>query len=171
MNVDRQLTSHFKLLELVVTDHKEFQAKNQDITQAQLEKLTHVAELEELVRTELGCGLYNHSAYRCPELNKAVGSSDRSQHLLCEAVDFSRFGHEYTEETLEKDFRTLIAAAKAGRIHFGQLIKESVKRYIEGKVHVAMWLHISLGAPWRPAERCGQCLVMKDGVYTSVGTV
>ena len=169
--IDQKLTTNFKLSEMVCTDRLEFLARNQAVDANQIIKLTRVAELEELVRIELNCSLHNHSAYRCPDLNTAVGSSGRSQHLLCEAVDFDRFGQVYTEATLDQDFHTIMAAAKAGRLHFGQLIKESAKRYTKDGNHVSMWLHISLGAPWRPAERCGQCLVMQDGVYTSVGTV
>jgi hypothetical protein len=91
--------------------------------------------------------------------------------MLCEAVDFDRFGQVYTEETLDHDFKLIMAAARRGDLKFGQLIKESAKRYTKDGTHVSMWLHISLGAPWRAAERCGQCLVMKDGVYTSAGIV
>ena len=171
MFTDIQLTPHFKLAELTVTDRAEFSARNRELTADQITKLTHVAGLCEQVRATLSYPLYLHSGYRCPELNAAVGSSARSQHMLCEAVDFSRFGHEYTEETLEQDFRTVMAAAKAGRLKFGQLIKESAIRYTEGKTHVAMWLHISLGAPWRAAEKCGQCLTMSGGVYTMIGVV
>ena len=166
------LTPHFKLDEFLLTDRDEFRVVNRQIDANQVSKLTQVAMLEEKVRAVLGTGLDNYSGYRCPGLNAAVGSSGRSQHLLCEAVDFHRWGHDYTAETLDQDFRLIIAAANAGKLQFGQLIKESAKRYTDnGGAHISMWLHISLGAPWRPAERCGQCLSMLNGVYTSEGTV
>jgi zinc D-Ala-D-Ala carboxypeptidase len=166
-----RLTTNFVLGEFLLTDHLEFQALNQQVSSDQIGKLHQVALLEELVRTELGCMLHNHSGYRCPGLNTAVGSSDRSQHLLCEAVDFDRYGFSYTAETLKTDFDKIAAAARAGRLKFGQLIMESAKRYTNTGTTVSMWLHISLGAPWRPAERCGQLLSMVNGVYTSLGVV
>jgi hypothetical protein len=168
------LTPHFKLDEFTCTDHVEFQVLNRQIDANQVNKLTQVAMLEEKVRAVLGCGLENHSGYRCPQLNTAVGSSARSQHLLCEAVDFQRWGQgqTYDEETLDQDFKLIIAAAKAGKLKFGQLIKESAKRYTDKNgVHISMWLHISLGAPWRAAERCGQCLSMLNGIFTLVATI
>jgi hypothetical protein len=165
------LTTNFTVGEYLRTDHAEYAAANQIVTLAQMGKLKQVATLEEIVRATLGCALHNHSGYRCPALNSAVGSSGRSQHLLCEAVDFDRWGSVYTAETLKKDFDTIVLAARAGKLRFGQLIMENAKRYTKTGTEVSMWLHISLGAPWRPAERCGQLLSMKDGVYTSLGVV
>jgi zinc D-Ala-D-Ala carboxypeptidase len=166
-----QLTPHFKLSEYLATDRVEFQEKNRIVTPEQINKLRQLAILQEHVRDVIGFPLHNHSGYRCLELNAAVGSSSRSQHLLCEAVDFDRYGADYTEESLDVDFRAIMAAAKGGRLKFGQLIKESAPRYTKAGKGVSRWLHISLGAPWRPAERCGQCLTMVNGVYTSLGTV
>lgn len=41
-----------------------------------------------LVRFEYGKPLYVSSGYRPPSINKSVGGSKNSAHLLCEAVDF-----------------------------------------------------------------------------------
>ena len=68
------------------------------------------------------------------------------------------------DENRENEGDLIMAAAKAGQLRFGQLIQESAKRY-NG---VSLWIHISLGAPWRAAERSGQCLTMSGGVYTMV---
>ncbi len=161
---DQQLSPHFKLSEFLHTDNPAYVAANQQVTTDQVEKLRQVALLGEQVRSLLGGGLHVNSGYRCPQLNAAIGSSARSQHLLAEAMDFHRFGQEYTAATLDSDFRLIMAAAKAGQLRFGQLIQESAKRY-NG---VSLWIHISLGAPWRAAERSGQCLTMSGGVYTMV---
>lgn len=165
------VTDHFTMGDFLLTDHVEYLAANQFVTADQITKLHQVAELEEIVRSILGGPLHNHSGYRCPALNSAVGSSGRSQHLLCEAVDFDRWGTVYTAETLQQDFDLIRAAARAGKLKFGQLIMENAKRYTKTGTTVSMWLHISLGAPWRPAERSGQCLSMLNGVYTSLGSV
>ena len=169
--MSKKLSEHFSLFELTSTDCKELQAKNRELTIDQIAKLALVADLAEQVRALLACMLHVHSGYRCPDLNKAVGSSSRSQHMLCEALDFDRYGAHYTEATLQQDFATIVAAAKAGKFKFGQLIMESAKRYTKAGQEVSMWLHISLGAPWRPAERSGQLLSMKDGIYISKGTI
>lgn len=43
----------------------------------------------ERVRAHLGFDLKINSGYRCPALNKAVGGSEKSQHMKGEAVDFT----------------------------------------------------------------------------------
>ena len=169
--MNRQLTDHFSLDEMTHTDRGEFLLKNRQVSEDQINKLSEVAKLCEQVRSILNCSMHVHSAYRCPELNAAVGSSGRSQHMLCEATDFDRGGQDYTAEALDQDFKTIIAAARSGQIKFGQLICESANRYTKNGTAVSRWLHISLGAPWRPAERCGQVLIMKNGVYETVCTI
>lgn len=172
VDIHQRLTPHFELGEYLYTDRAQFRDANRDVTSEQIEKLRKLAELEERVRSAIGGGpLRNHSGYRCPELNHFIGSTDRSQHPKCEAVDFSHWGFDYTPWMLELDFRTIIAAAKSGQLEFGQLIKETAIRYYKTGTVTSMWLHISLGAPWRPAERCGQCLEMTHGIYTMVDIV
>src|SRR5262245_56488430 len=85
---DRKLSDHFTLYDLTKTSHAQFQDENRDLNPLQIMKLGQVADLLEHVMFVLDTPLTITSGYRCPDLNKAVGSSERSQHLLCEAADF-----------------------------------------------------------------------------------
>ena len=124
-------------------------------------KLQKVAELLEEVKTVLGYPLSVTSGYRCPELNMRIGSSVRSQHLLCEAADFIPHGI-----AIDEAFRRLRHEGKDSIIHFGQLICEKADR--ESKKE---WIHISIGVPYREKPRSGQILTMVDGHYNLIETV
>lgn len=158
---NRQLTDNFSLYELTKTIHYDLQNQNREITDAQAYKLFKVAELHEALRFVLNVPLIISSGYRCPELNARVGSTPRSQHLLCEAADSIPKGIPVDEA-----FHKLRNAAKANKFQFGQLIYEKSER--EG---LKEWLHASLGFPYRKQERCGQILTMVDGVYTLIETI
>jgi len=159
---DRKLSEHFSLYELTKTTHFDLQEKNRTLTDEQIQKLGQVADLLEMTRLILDVPLRIPSGYRCPELNAKVGSSLRSQHLLCEAADFIPL-----EMARDEAFRKLRHAAKDKRISFGQLIWEKV----EDREGYKEWLHISLGSPYRAKEKCGQILTMVDGAYTLIETV
>lgn len=81
------------------------------------------------------------SGIRCDALNKAVGGSPTSQHPLGQAVDIIP-----RRMSVKKAFEML----SKSKIPFGQLIYEK-----HGETE---WIHISLGAPWRALEKCGQIL-------------
>lgn len=159
---DRALTPNFTLYELTRTDRQEFQPMNRKVTSAQVEKLTEVAKLLEVVRGLIAAPLRINSGYRCKLLNDAIGSTDRSQHLLCEAADFVPLHLDLGEA-----FRSIWNFAKAGKIHFGQLIHETAERP-GGDVS---WIHISLGTPFRDASKCRQVLRMEHGKYTLLETI
>jgi zinc D-Ala-D-Ala carboxypeptidase len=149
------LTPHFTLEELTHTSVKKFQEENRKVTANQIRKLTDLAGLLEHVRFILQEPVFVSSGYRCPGLNQAVGSTVASQHLRCEAADFT------VESDLEKVFRFLWDDIKEHGTNVGQLIMETAKR----PYGVASWLHISLGIPYRHPERCKQILRMTDGKY------
>ena len=161
---DEPLTGHFSLFQLTRTDHRDLQEENRHVTAEEKAKLVEVAKLLELCQAALGCNIEVHSGRRYLALNKRVGGSERSQHLKCEAVDFSPNGVD-TESTINIAFDKLVAAAKAGSFKFGQLIVESDGR---GRESRSVWIHISLGAPWRDVARCGEVLRMKDGKFEVV---
>jgi len=160
---DKQLSPHFSLYQLTVTNQADLQEANRNVTQDEELKLSALANLLETCRVILGCDLDVHSGRRYLELNKRVGGSDRSQHLKCEAADFSRQGPD-TEETVTSDWQKIITAAREGKLKFGQLIVENQA----GREGRAYWIHISLGAPYRDKARCGEVLSMKDGKYTMI---
>lgn len=158
---DQQLSPHVSLFQLTQTSHADLQAANREVTREELLKLAECANLAEMLRIVLGCDLDIHSGRRNKALNDRVGSSDRSQHLKCEAFDFSPAGPD-TLESIHEAFDKLVAAAKTGKFRFGQLIEESSEGGREGR---KFWLHASLGAPYRAKERCGELLhiTVRDG--------
>jgi hypothetical protein len=85
---DFNITKNFKLSEFLRTSNRNFFEKNQMITDEILENITKTAELLQKVRDQFGAIRIN-SGYRCPELNRAIGSrTNTSQHLRGLAVDF-----------------------------------------------------------------------------------
>jgi hypothetical protein len=79
------LTPNFTLEELTHTDHREF---DNIPNEKELANLQRLAEFLEQVKEVLGGKpIMINSAFRCAEVNKAVGSSDKSQHRLGCAAD------------------------------------------------------------------------------------
>lgn len=159
---NRRLSDHFTLYDLTKTNRVEFIEKNREVEGEQVAKLQRVADMLEDVRVIIDATIVVLSGYRCHDLNVVVGSSDRSQHVYCEAVDFTVKGI-----ALENAYRLLRRAAQEGRINFGQLILEKAKR----AYGLSEWIHLSLGFPYREKERCGQVLTMNDGKYHLVETI
>lgn len=159
---DFQLSPHVTFFDLTKTQHVEFQEENRKCTTEDIQKLAECANQLEVVQIILGCDLDKHSGRRCPALNKAVGGSPNSEHMKNTATDFSPKGPD-TLETVNAAFEKIVAAAKAGKIKFGQMIVESQDKGREGRV---FWLHISLPAPHRDPARCGECfriVIAQDG--------
>jgi zinc D-Ala-D-Ala carboxypeptidase len=161
---DQKLTEHFTLYDLTATSHFQYQEMNRQINDFQIGKLRSVAELAEALWVFLDAPLVASSGYRCPALNQAVGSSPRSQHLLCEAIDMIPKGM-----AVEDAFKKLRQAAKEKKFFFGQLIYEKAARSYAGGV--VEWIHVSLGPPYRDPTRCGEILTMNDGSYVLLETV
>ncbi len=80
------LTEHFTLKELMVTDHREFDnTPDADV----IANLTRLAMFLEKVKTVVGGRpVMVTSGYRSKQVNDAVGSKDTSQHRLGCAADF-----------------------------------------------------------------------------------
>lgn len=153
---DINLTEHFTLFELTKTSRLDFQEKNRLITGDQIFKLIELSKLGEKVRDILQVPLNVTSGYRCPELNRAEGSTDVSQHLKCEAMDFIPVGID-----IGNAFRTLWKHIRDRKLSVGQLIYETASR----SYGIASWIHISMGVPYRNEKRCNQILKMDEGKY------
>ena len=80
------------------------------------------------------------SGFRSIPLNKAVGGADSSQHLLFEAADIV---------PVNADIEQVFGWIAQSNIPFGQAIREP------------SWIHVSVGEPYRPKEKCRQILVAK----------
>lgn len=116
------LSPNFTLEELTHTDHREFDNTPNDEEMANLVRL---ADFLEKVKEVLGGKpIIVNSAFRSAEVNRAVGSSDRSQHRRGCACDFRVPGM-----TPDQVVRAIIAA----NLPFDQCIREFDR-----------WTHISI---------------------------
>jgi len=116
------LSPNFTLEELTFTDHREFDNTPNATERANLVRL---AALLERVKTALGnAPVMVNSAFRCKQVNDAVGSKDTSQHRLGCAADIRVPG-------LTPD--QVVKACIAAKLPFDQLIREFDR-----------WTHISI---------------------------
>ena len=116
------LTEHFTLEELTITDHREFFNEPNPSERANLVRL---AEFLEQVKVAIGGKpVMVNSAFRCKEVNDAVGSKDSSQHRVGVACDFRVPGM-----TPDQVVKAIMAAGLA----YDQLIREFDR-----------WTHISI---------------------------
>ena len=128
-----QLSEHFTLEELTHTDHREF---NNTPNASELANLVRLAAFLETVKTALGGKpVMINSAFRCKQVNDAVGSKDTSQHRIGCAADIRVPGM-----TPDEVVRALIAAD----LPFDQIIREFDR-----------WTHISVpnGAGDKPRKQ------------------
>ena len=131
------LGPNFTLEELTTTDHREF--KNEP-NPSEIANLQRLAELLEQVKVAIGGKpVMVNSAFRCKEVNDAVGSKDTSQHRLGCAADIRVPG--VTPDQVVK-------AIMAAKLPFDQLIREFDR-----------WTHISVPNTVGAAPR-GQVLII-----------
>jgi len=116
-----QLSEHFSLEELTITNHREFDNTPND---AELENLKRMAEFLEEVRSLLGKPLLINSCYRSEQINNSVGSKSTSQHRVGCATDFRVNGMTPDE---------VVKAIIASDLNFDQIIREFDR-----------WTHISI---------------------------
>lgn len=150
-----QLTPHFSFDELTTTGVRDLAAANRAGAVAHRGQLQSLAELLERARTACGDRPFSvHSAFRSPAVNARIGGSTTSQHMRGEACDFHVVGLPLSEA---------FAAIREAGLPFGQII-------LEGGAGVPpSWIHLSLGAPWRPASRCGEALIFDGHRYKPAG--
>ena len=117
-----QLSEHFSLEELTHTDHREYDNTPND---KELENLVRLAEFLEEVKAALGGRpVMVNSAFRCKQVNDAVGSKDSSQHRIGCAVDF-----RVPKLTPDEVVRIIISAG----LPYDQVIREFDR-----------WTHVSI---------------------------
>ena len=132
-----QLTEHFSLEELTVTDHREFDNTPNAFERANLVRL---ASFLERIKTALGgVPIMVNSAFRSKKVNDAVGSKDTSQHRLGCAVDIR-------VPSLTPD--QVVKAIMAAKLPYDQLIREFDR-----------WTHISIPNTLNGTPR-GQVLII-----------
>jgi uncharacterized protein YcbK (DUF882 family) len=129
-----KLTEHFTLEELTHTDHRQFDNTPNDAEKANLERLALL--LEQVKEVLGGKPIMVNSAFRCKQVNDAVGSKDSSQHRIGCAADI-----RVPSMTPDEVVKAVIASG----IGYDQLIREFDR-----------WTHISVpntadGSPRRQA--------------------
>ena len=96
-----QLSEHFSLAELTKSDTAARMGINNEPRAKVIEKLVLVCEnILEPVRNHYGVPFSPNSGFRCLALNREIGSSDKSQHVSGEAVDFEVPGISNKETAL-----------------------------------------------------------------------
>jgi len=116
------LSEHFTLAELTVTDHRSL---DNTPNAGEIENLRRLAAFLELVKTQLGGRfVLVNSAFRSAAVNAAVGSSDRSQHRLGCAADIRVPGMTPND---------VVRAVMASGLVYDQIIRE-----------FDAWTHISI---------------------------
>jgi uncharacterized protein YcbK (DUF882 family) len=133
-----QLSEHFSLEELTHTDHREFDnTPNAD----EISNLNRLANFLEQVKTVLGGKpIMVNSAFRCKQVNDAVGSKDTSQHRIGCAADIRVPGMTPDE---------VVKAVIASGIGYDQVIREFDR-----------WTHISV--PSHPEDKPRQQALIID---------
>ena len=133
------LTPHFTLAELTVTDHREF---DNTAPASVVPNLTRLADLLEQVKVVLGGKpILVSSGYRSILVNSAVGSKPTSQHRLGCAADFRVPGVTPDQ---------VVQALRKSTVQFDQLIREFDR-----------WTHISVPNTVADAPR-RQVLIIDD---------
>ena len=140
------LSTHFTLEELTITDHRELENTPNE---GELANLKRLAEFLETVKTVLGGKpIMVNSAFRSKAVNDAVGSKDTSQHRIGCAADIRVPGLTPDE---------VVKAIIASGIGYDQVIREFDR-----------WTHISI--PNAGAPRKQALIIDKAGtrIYSSI---
>ena len=117
-----KLSEHFTLEELTHTDHREFDNTPNEQELANLKRLA--AFLEDVKAALGGKPVMVNSAFRCKQVNDAVGSKDSSQHRIGCAVDI-----RVPQLTPDEVVKTVIASG----LPYDQIIREFDR-----------WTHLSI---------------------------
>ena len=124
------LTEHFTLEELTKSDPASRKGIENEPDAEAIKNLIAVSTMIlEKVRIHYGIPFSPNSGFRCLELNRGIGSSDKSQHVEGKAVDFEVPGIDNKE----------VALWVKENCSFDQLILEFYK---EGSPHSG-WVHCS----------------------------
>lgn len=135
------LSEHFTLDELTHTDHREF---DNVPNESELANLRRLAAFLETVKSAIGNKpVIINSAFRCKQVNDAVGSSDRSQHRLGCAADI-----RVPQMSPDEVVKAIIAA----NLPFDQVIREFDR-----------WTHVSIPNTADAKPRLQKLIIDKTG--------
>jgi hypothetical protein len=135
------LSPNFTLEELTFTDHREFDNTPDDTELANLVRLANF--LEQVKELLDGQPIIVNSAFRSEEVNRAVGSSDRSQHRRGCAADIRVPGWAPDE---------VVKAIIASDLKYDQCIREFDR-----------WTHVSIPNTEQAEPRNMALIIDKSG--------
>jgi hypothetical protein len=126
-----QLSKHFSLQEMINSGTASRLGLDNTPNEEQIENLKALCEniLEPLREYYESRPIMITSGFRSPQLSKAIGSSENSQHCKGEAVDFEIPGFDNRQ----------VAAHIKNNFDFDQLISE----YYEDGIPDSGWIHVS----------------------------
>lgn len=135
------LSEHFTLDELTHTDHREF---DNVPNESELANLKRLAAFLETVKSAIGGKpIIVNSAFRCKQVNDAVGSSDKSQHRVGCAADI-----RVPQMSPDEVVKAIIAAG----LPFDQVIREFDR-----------WTHVSIPNTADAKPRGQKLIIDKTG--------
>lgn len=132
-----KLSDHFTLEEFIASDTAARKGIDNSLPDSLLATARETAEMMERIRDALGGKpIIITSGYRCPELNRAIGSGDGSDHPKAMAVDFKcpAFGTPYA---VAHHLAPMVSV-----LGIGQLIHE-----------FGSWIHCSTRTPGKILNR------------------
>ena len=141
-----KLSAHFSLDEFTQSNTAERLNIDNSLPPELLQTAQNTADMMERIRLALGGKpILITSGYRCPDLNKAIGSGPGSDHPKAMAVDFKcpEFGTPY-------EVARFLAQQMTG-LGIGQLIYEQT------------WVHVSTR---HPDKAVNTILTMRKGAYS-----
>lgn len=131
MDPKTKLSPHFSLGELIYSSKAVELGIDNTPPPEVLDRLIIVCcRILEPVREHYGVSFSPNSGYRCHDLNKAIGGSENSQHMIGQAVDFEVPGVSNYD----------LALWISKNLEFDQLILE---RYTPGNASSG-WVHCSI---------------------------
>ena len=149
------LSTHFTLSEFIESDTANRKGINNDLPLTLTANAKNTCEMMERIRAHLSsisgkpAPILITSGYRCALLNRAIGSSDTSDHTLALAVDFKSpvFGSAHAV--------ALALAPVVSVLGIGQLIYE-----------FGSWVHVSTRIPDKVINRI--ITINKRGVHAGI---
>lgn len=144
-----KLSAHFSLEEFIASSTADRRGIDNTPEDGVINNLRVLAEKMEEVRAAIGRPVSITSGYRCPDLNRAVGSKPTSQHTQGRACDFHIAGLTHLD---------VISAIRNAGIKFDQLILEF---YTPGG---GGWVHLGIADEMR-----GQLLTINStGAFSGI---
>ena len=143
-----KLSKFFTLAELTTSQYATRKGISNIPTGQAMTNLVYTASKMDEVRNLLRFPVYVSSGYRCEEVNKAVGGSKTSSHVLGEAVDFVCPGFGTPQEVFD--------ALRKSPLRYDQIINEG------------SWVHLGFGKQLRHEQKIAHFAKGKKTTYEVV---